>query len=326
MYADAQLLIADSESVVEFDVASLSTEIQIQTSIFDRPGKMTFRVVSEIERTLQEGSNVVFYADGAKRFDGYLFERHLTEAGYQDLVAYDRLRYLNNKDSKVFTESTLDTIFETICTEQQLPFEITSSSSWVTSPVAHDNQTYYQMITRAIDETLINTQKYIIVRDNVGKLELIELEALHTGLYIGDDNAITGYNFTSSIDKQTYNFVKLAQEDKAKSVREVYITKDSENIYKWGQLQFFKKMNKKMNEAQIKQMADEMLKLFNRKTKELKFTCLGDFRVGAGSGIYLNIQDLKYEGVEPYIRVYVSNCRHRITQETHFMELEVEVP
>lgn len=322
---NVQLTLADSESPKQFQLGEVLEEVSWETSLLDQPGKLTFSVLDNMPEMFFEGSNVVLTVEGTKVFDGYVFTRKRTEKDTMSVTAYDRLRYLQNKDVYVFENATPEEIFTKICKDHQLPYRIVSGSKYKTSPVVHDNKTLYSMIIRALDEAFIANGVYLMIRDNAGTLELVDIATLTTKLLIGDASLLTGFDFESSIDSETYNYIKLTQENKNKKVRNVYVVKDSSTINKWGRLQYYEKMDADANEAQIKEKANQLLRLYNRKTKSLKIDCLGDVRISAGCGVGLEIGKLSVEGVPQRQFVFVSKASHKISKEEYTMSLTLEV-
>lgn len=319
-------VIADSETGKQIDVSEILTSVSWSTSLLDQPGTCTLSLVEEgLDTMPMEGSNVVVQVGDTKVFDGYIFTRTRSEDPVQTIRVYDRLRYLNNKDTKVFDSKTATEIFTQLCQEQELPFKCVSSPSFKTAPVVHDNKSLYSMIIRALDETIIGTGEYYIVRDNVGTLELIDVAELETDLLIGDASLLTGYDFESSIDQQTYNYIKLVQENKDTQKREVYVVTDSSTVQKWGRLQYFEKMDESANSSQIIERANNLAKLYNRKTRSLKVKCLGDVRVREGCGVGLAISALENEGIPTNQMVFVSEATHTISKGIHTMDLTLEV-
>lgn len=97
---------------------------------------------------------------------------------------------------------------------------------------------------------------------------------------------------------------------------DVYITQDSSNINKWGILQYFDTLQKGEN-GQAK--ADALLKLYNKKTRNLKITnALGDNRVRAGSMVVINLDlgDVKLKNW-----MLVEKCKHTYKEGEHWMDL-----
>lgn len=323
--AQVSLLVADSETSRVFNLDEVTTSITWETSLEEQPGKLTFEVIDSNSEMFFEGSNVVLAVDGQKVFDGYVFTRKRTEGTTMSIMVYDRLRYFQNKDTYVFANHSAEEIFETICRDYNLPYKKPSFGNYKTSPIAHDNKTLYSIMQRAIDETLIAKGQYLMLRDNLGTLELADLNDLRTLVFIGDGNLLTGFNFESSIDSETYNYVKLIQENKDANTREVYISKDSNNIYKWGRLQYTEVVNADLSSAQIKERTDQLLKLYNRKTKKLSVRGIGDTSIRAGSGVILYISKLEAEGIAQTQYAYVTKASHTISKGEITMNLTVEV-
>lgn len=275
--------------------------------------------------TISEGSPISFKVDGKGVFFGYIFKRGKKKDEKVPVTAYDQMRYLKNKDTYVLSNLTASQIFTKICSDFKLSFEVVDSSSYIVSPRVNDNKTLFEIIQYGIDETLINTGNWYMIRDNFGKLQFININSMKTDLFIGDESLLIDFDYESSIDDDTYNQVKLIKENKETKKREIYIVKDSNTIKQWGLLQYFEKMDENANTAQIRTRAEMILKLKNRVTKKLKLDCLGDLRVTAGSGIVLGISDLQKEGVAINQYFMVTSCSHTFQNDLHTMQLEMQV-
>lgn len=183
-----------------------------------------------------------------------------------------------------------------------------------------ENTSLFEMIANALDLTLTNTGEMYVLYDDFGKLTLKSLSSMYVGVpgaYLMIDEE-TGQNFdyTSSIDENTYNKIKLTYDNKDTGKRDVYITQDSSNINKWGILQYFDTLQKGEN-GQAK--ADALLKLYNKKTRNLKITnALGDNRVRAGSMVVINLDlgDVKLKNW-----MLVEKCKHTYKEGEHWMDL-----
>ena len=235
------------------------------------------------------------------------------------------MRYLKNKDTYVFSGLTASEIFQRITSDFKLKAEVVNASTYVVAPRVHDNKTLFESIQYGIDETLINTGNWYMLRDNFGKLQFININTLKTDLFIGDESLLVDYDYNSSIDDDSYNQIKLIKENQETQKREIYIVKDSSTIKQWGLLQYFEKMDENANAAQIQARADMLLKLKNRATKKLKLAALGDLRVFAGTGIVLGISDLEKEGIAANQYFMVTQCAHSFSNDMHIMQLELQV-
>ena len=138
-----------------------------------------------------------------------------------------------------------------------------------------ENSELFEMITNALDLTLTNTGEMYVLYDDFGKLTLKSLSSMYVGVpgayLMIDEETGQDFEYTSSIDSNTYNKIKLTYDNEDTKKRDVYITQDSSNINKWGILQYFDTLQKGEN-GQAK--ADALLKLYNKKTRNLKITKL----------------------------------------------------
>ena len=323
--ADIRLVVQDSVSWKAAEISTLTSSITWSTSLIDQPGKLEFEYIRNETVFFGEGSRVSLIIDGKGYFYGYVFTRKRNETGRVSITAYDQLRYLQNKDIKVFESVTCSQMFSQICAEQQLKCSVLHASPYVIPPVIHDNKSYFQMIQDAIDATLTNTGRWYAIRDNFGVLEHVDLAMLKVGLLVGDASLLTGYEYETSIDSETANQVKLVKDNKETQKRDVYIERDSSTIQRWGLLQHFEVMDEKANEAQIIQRAQMLLRLKNRPTRRLKLSALGNLRVREGVGIGTAIRDLEAEGVGSQRFGLVKSCEHEFRNGLHKMTLEIEV-
>lgn len=131
-----------------------------------------------------------------------------------------------------------------------------------------------------------------------------------------DEETCENFEYKSSIDDNTYNKIKLTYNNEDTGTRDVYIAQDSGNMNKWGILQYFDTLSKGEN-GQAK--ADALLKLYNKKTRNLRLTnAIGDNRVRAGSMLLVNL-DLGDTKVKNFM--LVERCRHIYKESEHWMDL-----
>jgi len=151
--------------------------------------------------------------------------------------------------------------------------------------------------------------------DDFGKVTLKGLDNMRLNLLI-DEETGENFDYTSSIDDQTYNKVKLTYDNEDTGTREVYIAQDSSNMNQWGVLQHFDTLQKGEN-GQAK--ADALLSLYNKKTRNLTIkNAFGDVRVRAGSMVVviLDLGDIKVKNL-----MLVEKCKHEFKENMHFMNL-----
>lgn len=320
-----EVLCQDSVTGRGLDLSEVVKDLTISTQMEEQPGKLILNYIDNIEESFSTGSSISVKVDGKGVFLGYVFKLHPYPNNEVQLTAYDQLRYLQNKDTYNLPALTCDRIFEKICQDCQLKYNVIDRSSYNVPAKIFDNESYYSMIQYGLDQALINEGYRYIVRDNFGTLEHVELRTIASNLLIGEDSLLTDYDYELSIDDETYNQIKLIKEDSESKKRKVYIVKDSNNINRWGVLQYFEKVDENMNSAQIEAQADNLLKVKNKETKTLKLTCIGDLRVREGVAVVVGIKQLEKYGVKYNSYYFVNACDHKFENGKHTMTLDMEV-
>ncbi len=284
------------------------------------PGKLTFKVLKDDVLDFSEGSAVRMKENGDELFFGFVFKQQRDRDQIVTVTAYDQLRYLKNKDTIIYENKTADQFLRMIASDYALNTGVLEPARYVIESRVEENTSLFDMIQNALDLTLTNTGELFVLYDDFGKLTLKHLSSMavgEPGAYLMVDEE-TGENFeyTSSIDDDTFNKIKLTYDNEETGFREVYIAQDSGNMNKWGVLQYFDTLKKGENGMA---KADALLKLYNKKTRSLKLTgVLGDNRVRAGSmiAVNLNLGDVKVRNF-----MLVESCRHTYRESEHWMDL-----
>jgi len=313
-------LLVGNESGTKVYQPVVQEGIEWSTERKNTPGKLVFKVLYDNILDFSEGSPVRMKVDGDNVFFGFVFKQQRTKDKIITVTAYDQLRYLKNKDTKVYEGKTANQFVKMIADDYALNLGTLDDTGYVIESRVEENTSLFEMIANALDLTLTNTGEMYVLYDDFGKLTLKSLSSMYVGVpgaYLMIDEE-TGQNFdyTSSIDENTYNKIKLTYDNKDTGKRDVYITQDSSNINKWGILQYFDTLQKGEN-GQAK--ADALLKLYNKKTRNLKITnALGDNRVRAGSMVVINLDlgDIKLKNW-----MLVEKCKHTYKEGEHWMDL-----
>ena len=166
-----------------------------------------------------------------------------------------------------------------------------------------------------MDITLENKKKLYVLYDDFGKLTLKDIESMRVNLLI-DESSGENYNFSSGIDGSTYNQIKVVYEDETTGKREIYITKDSSNINRWGLLQYFETIDEKVNGQA---MVDALIELYNKKENNLTLNnIVGDVRVKAGTSVLIQLDLVDFK-VQHWM--LVERAVHRFKKDEYFMDL-----
>lgn len=286
------------------------------------PGKLTFKLYNDKNGNLafQEGDAVVlrYRADGGSWvavFNGYVFTKKRSKDGWIDVTAYDLLRYFKNKATYVYTNKTASQVVRMIAKDYLLDIGTIRNTSYVIGERVEDNQTLFDIVQNALDLTLISTTKlYVLYADSTG-LCLKDAEDMKLDLVINDSVA-EDLEYTSSIDDETYNEVELYYDNDETNKREYYHATDSTNIGKWGRLRLTESIQ---NPTNATDRVKQMLKVYNRKSKELKVKgAFGDYRCRAGASVMVQLE-LDDTTVSNYM--LIEKATHTFKKDEYTMDL-----
>jgi hypothetical protein len=296
--------------------------VTLEQSRRGAPSKLTFSVVKEVNGTadsaldFQEGNLVIFEHDGIGLFVGYVFTKSRNKNGLISVTCYDQLRYLKNKDTYAFDGKTASEMLRMIADDYFLNLGTVDDTGYVLPPRIEDNTTLLDMLTSALDDTLTARKKLYVLYDNCSVLNLRDIAALKTD-YLLNASSAEDFNYSSSIDKNTYNRVKLTYDNEDTGKREVYIAQDSRNINAWGVLQKYEELKSGGGQAK----ADALLSLYNRVSHNLSVSsAFGDISVRGGSAVAvrLNLGDTE---VSNYM--IADKVTHRFKDGIHTMDLNL---
>lgn len=309
-----QLLIQNGNKVYE---PVVQDEISWTTERKGSAGKLEFKVLKDNVISFEEGDPVSFKVDEKNVFYGFVFTKKRDKDKIISVTAYDQLRYLKNKSSYIYTNKRADELVQMIANDFQLNVGMLENTGYTIAKKSESNQSLFDIILNSLDETIQNRKEMYVLYDDFGKLCLKNLERMKVGLIIDEETA-QNYDYESSIDSDTYNKVKLTYDNSDTGKREVYIAQDTNNMNRWGVLQYFDTIDEKTNGA-VK--ANALLQLYNQKTRKLQIKkAIGDIRVRGGSLIIINMDlgDVKLQNF-----MLVEKAKHTFKNGEHFMDLTV---
>lgn len=284
------------------------------------PGKLEFTVIKEPGEpglNFAEGDPVKLTVNGTAMFYGFVFKKKRDKGGTIDVVAYDQLRYLKNKDTITEEGLKASDLLKRIATDFRLNLGTVEDTGYTIESIVEENQTLFDMIQNALDETLMNTKQLYVLYDNAGKLTLKNINTMKLNLLIDEE---TGENFSyeSSIDEQTYNKIKLAYNNEKTGTRELFIAQDGVKMNQWGVLQYFEEIQTRTG-ASAK--ADALLKLYDQKTRKLTIqNAFGDVRVRAGNAV---VVAMTFGDIVTNNYMVVNKVTHTFRGDEHMMELDL---
>ena len=279
------------------------------------PGELKFKVVKDDVISFTEGDAVRLKVNGQNVFYGFIFKKQRDKEQIISVTAYDQLRYLKNKDTIVYENKTAGELIQMIAKDYMMQTGTIEDTGFKIKSRVEENTSLFDMIQNALDMTLENQKYMYVMYDDFGKIALKGLDNMRLNLLI-DEETGENFDYTSSIDSNTYNKVKLTYDNEKTGTREVYVAQDSENMNAWGVLQYFDTLQEGENG---KAKADALLSLYNKKTRNLTIkNAFGDVRVRAGSMIVviMDLGDMKLKKL-----MLVEKCKHEFKESQHLMTL-----
>lgn len=255
-------------------------------------GKLTFTVVKDNIIDFQEGNPVTLKVDGKEVFYGYVFEKKRTKEPTISVTAYDQLRYLKNKDYFIMESHTASDLIRHIAEDFRLNCGEIEDTGYVRT-TKNCEGTLFDIFQEALDDTLMNRKEIYVLYDDYGKLTLKNIKSMKIDdMQVITDSRLENIDYSTSIDGETYNRVRLVYEDKDSGTAKIYQSQSTDSMNKWGVLQYFEKANQTTD---LKAKADALLGLYNKKTRKLVLKgVFGDLRVRAGCmvPVLLNLGDI----------------------------------
>lgn len=300
------------------DITSLVSSAKWSTKRAGSPASLELTVIADEDVVWDHGGIVTLKEENTGLFYGYVFKLSQSHKGEISVTAYDQTRYLKNKDTYVFEGKRADEIAAKIAADFQIKTGKLANTGYVIPSLVEDNQTLFDIILKALDLTLINTGKMFYLWDDFGSLRISDVAESKLDLYIGDSSLATGYTYSSDIDSETYNKIKLVRDNKETGKRDVYIFQDSNNMKFWGVLQNFEIVDENLNEAQIKERGDKMIELYNRPKRTFEVNAISDLSVRAGRAVFIGISEI---GVKQFF--IIDEASHDLLKGAMSLKLKV---
>lgn len=317
-----ELYLQNSNNGKVFDITQVSESVEVYSSIDGEAGKLTCILQKDPNNLLEiaNGSAISFIVDGKGFFFGYVFKIGTDADENYKITAYDQMRYLKNSDVYVIKDMTASNVLKKICSDKNLKCKIKVPTTYKPEAYLHDGKTLYNIIERGMNLASVYDKKRYFIKDEFGTIIWSELQQEKTNVQLGDSSLVTSYTYEKSIDQDVYNQVKLYRDNEKTGKRDIWLVKDSNNIKKWGLLQYLKKADDKDNASKIKEQAKNYLKKYNAEVETLKLEADGIVELTAGKGIKFV---LKRENIDKWM--WIKSATHKFSRYSHTMELEVEV-
>ena len=293
----------------------------ISTEVFHKKntsaGKLTAKILS-CNIPLEMGNTVTLKFDGSTFFVGYLFSS-LKEKDFYTITAFDQIRYLLYKDSRILNGITASTLVTQIAKEKGLSLGNIDNSQYVFGSKIFRDNTYLSMIDSCLQETFSNTNFDYVLYDKAGLIHLRRSDDLVLTTALTDTSNILSYECLEEIFSNTFNYIKAVRENKKTGQRDVFTKSDTGNQSKWGTLQHYKNMPEKTLDGEIQNYLQNTLREKNRPNKVISIFCIGDKSFFVGHIVAVKIKKLSYSGF-----FVINEITHIIENGTHLCRLKLE--
>lgn len=324
-----ELLISHDNQVY---IPAVLEKITLTSHRIGSPAKLSFSVViDDIE--FFEGDAVSFRVNSCDVFFGFIFTLSRDKNNIVNITAYDQLRYFKNKDTYVYQGKKACDVLAMLASDFNCQLGVVEDTGYVIPHRIEENSTLFDIVQNALDLTVQNTGQLFVLYDDFGKLCLKNIYSLMIGLIIDQDVA-QDFSYSSSIDKNSFNKVKLVYENSKTGTRNVFIAFDNNNINSWGVLQYYDTLKDGENGVA---KAISLMDLYDKKTRKLTIeNAFGDINVRAGCLIPVkldlgNFNLQHFMLVESVVHTFYSNSYQKrnsslgvdnsLTLGSHFMKL-----
>lgn len=291
--------------------------IKIEWERSGSPGKMTFTTPKVEGNEFYEGDAVTFYYGNNPVFKGYVFTKKRDREQRIKVTCYDQIRYLKNKYTYVFENKTANQITAALCNDFGLNIGSMDSTGYVIPVIAEENKAAIDIILGALEDTLLNTGNMYVLYDNAGAITLRNCANMVSDTLIMETTA-ENFDYTSSIDNETYNNVILYYKEENNTIT-LYTASSPSRMNQWGTLQYFEEVK---NKTIAQNKANSILQLYGKKSRELKITgAFGstDVRGGTLIPVQLNLGDVI---VNNYL--LVDKVTHNFEKDLYTMDLTLQ--
>ena len=314
------LLITNRKRRVSFEVASCVTATSWETNRTGTPGALKFTILKSGGLDFTEGDTVTLREDGALQFFGWVFTKSKDRWGVISVTAYDRLRYFKATAFYNFAAQKAGDIVRQIAADLQVDVGDVADTGYAIPSLVEEEQSCLDIVGEAVQQTLLNTGKIFVFFDNSTGVCLKEAKDMKSDIMIGEGAGLLDYTYTTDIDRQTYNYVKIARLNEETGIYEVHAARDSAAEARWGRLQLFQTVDGDANDAQMKAQAEATLRYCSRRFQTLRVSALGVPGLRAGQLVWMRVPGLGDIDLDQY--VLLDKVAHTWESGLHTMEFE----
>jgi hypothetical protein len=264
---------------------------------------------------IENGKVVEFYNKGVKLFRGIVFAFNIDRSGSQSITAYDENVYLlKSTDTRTFKNVKASDIVRRICSDFGIPVGSIADTGYIIPKLILKQKTLLDMVNYALELTRRQTGKRYILRNENGRLSLVQFTAKRSSFLLETTKNIISADYSQSIEDTKTQVKVIGGKDDAiiKTVRNASVTS------KYGVMQHLETMDEKATTSQVSQRADQLLKELAVINDQASIEVLGIDEITTGMGLYVREPMTGLTG-----GYFVTNDTHRYANGVHTMSLEI---
>jgi len=299
------------------DISNCVTGITISSSRIVKPGACTINFSYKGDITIQNGTLIKVIVDGKVLFRGYVFTVQPHETDYQ-LSCFDQVRYLENEDTVILENVTASGILQSYIQKFGLNAGSIDNTSFIKISIIELKKKITDILNEVLLETTQAFGELYTIYDVDGFINLKNLRTLRSNIIISDKDNVIDYDFSRSINGNTFNRFKLVKQNKDAGTFESYVAQDSAKIAQWGLLQFVREVDSQYSEAQVNELLTALPKLYGDEVVKLNTKVVGNIAIRAGSLVYVDLTKIKQRKW-----CLVDQCNHDFSNSGHMMDLSL---
>ncbi|MEV5028497.1 XkdQ/YqbQ family protein [Paenibacillus sp. LPE1-1-1.1] len=260
------------------------------------------------------GRELRFYSEGAEIFRGIIFRSDVDHSGNMRLTAYDESVYLTkNTDTRKFSNVTASQIVRQLCTEFGVAVGTIADTNYVIPKLILRDMTLWNMITTALTVTRKQTGRRYFVYASGGRLNLAERRDRKATYLLESTSNLQTASYSQSIEDLRNQVRVIGGKEEAPIIASA---SNSVSAARYGTMQHLERADSEAKTAEIRQLADQLLRDLNVIDDEASITALGYNDTYAGVSVYVYDAMTGITG-----NYYVSSDTHTYSNGMHTMSL-----
>jgi hypothetical protein len=263
---------------------------------------------------VEEGDALLFLWKERELFRGTVFAREQTNDGRLTVTAHDNLYYLiKSTDSYTFKGVTASDILRRVCADYKLPTGNIAETEYIKPSQLNENDTLYDIVLMALDTTYKQLGSRYTIQSRAGKVELLRNRDNMMKWVIEYGGNLLDYTFSTSAEDAATR-IKLVAGNKEEPI--IVVENDTNMQGRLGILQHLESVSEELNQAQLRQRAQQMLAAKSVVARSFSLSSIGIPDVVSGTGIHVIVPEL---GIKK--GYYVDEDQHTFEGNNHTMSL-----